>query len=144
MSSTLTPLSLPRIRAALQHLDYSGFDESNGQLLLIEDDAAYFFSLLGENQEIFSIQAFWRESFDTKGIDRALDAVNKWNQDTFWPKGFLHEEGGALFFGTDLSVSYVDGATDSQLMTQVNNAMQTNPDFFAFLAKALPESGGAL
>jgi len=135
----LAPLSRERVTACLdaRGLNY-GIDD-DGDVGGVWDGHLFYFFVLGQQNEYLQVRGRWNRVLGTEHLDAATRAVNEWNADRLWPKGYVRVEDDVLGVYAEHTVDYEHGVSDAQVDQHLACAIATSLQLFEFLDEKYPE-----
>lgn len=105
--------------------------DDDGDLGGMWDGHMFFFRLAGEEKEILSIFSFMRGTYPRELRSDLLGHIEDWHRSKLWPKGYFQDApGDRLQVMAEVNVDYEHGATDAQLLQNLQCALATTLDFF--------------
>jgi len=113
-----TPVTIDRVRAALDRLEIRYLTDGDGNLLAMWERHAVLFALEGPDDQIMVMRARPHGTVPTDWVDRAYRVVNEWNHSRRFCKAYLGDptERGALPIYAEMQVPLLAGAHDSLLV----------------------------
>ncbi|MCF2707266.1 YbjN domain-containing protein [Arcanobacterium haemolyticum] len=139
-ANPLAPLSIDRVKEALDRDDVKYFLDDDGDVAAGWDNAVFFFMLGGQNNEYLRIQGRWHVELPAGRLNDAVEICNRWNTRSLWPKTYaVINDSNNLIVMAEHNVDYEHGVTDEQIQLNIRCALSTSMQFFEHLAEAFPE-----
>ena len=116
--SLVTPVSMARLRAALDRLEIRYLTDGDGSLLAMWERHAVLFTLEGPDDEILVMRARPHGTVPPDWADRAYRVVNEWNHSRRFCKAYVGDptERGTLPIYAEMQVPLIAGAHDALLV----------------------------
>jgi hypothetical protein len=129
------PLSLRRVRDALDRLDIRYLTDSDGSLLAMWERHAVLFAIEGPEDEILVMRGRPHGTVSPDWADRAYRAVNEWNHTRRFCKAYIGDvtERGMLPIYAEIQVPLQSGAHDPLLDELVDCAAAVTSAFVDWL-----------
>lgn len=140
-AQSLAPISRERLEATLTDLEITYGEDEDGDLIAGFEGHPCWFRITGpDDLEIaFSFNGRWRGAVPVQELPEAVMSVNEWNATQMFPRALCVEDGeGQVIFGADYLHDYEFGVTDQQLRNDVQIAVTTALNYFAFLDESFP------
>jgi hypothetical protein len=114
----VTPVTMARMRAALDRLEIRYLTDGDGNLLAMWERHAVLFALEGPDDQIMVMRARPHGTVPTDWVDRAYRVVNEWNHSRRFCKAYLGDatERGHLPVYAEMQVPLMAGAHDALLV----------------------------
>lgn len=137
-SGTVSPLSQDRIKALFDSRGWKWFVDNEGDLGGIWDGNSFYFLLVGPNKTILQILGNHNREIAIDRLDDVREFIRVWHRDKLWPKvSHRVADDGDLRVQTENIVDWERGATDAQLLQQIDCALGTAADFYGALEEEL-------
>jgi len=116
--SLVSPVSMARLRAALDRLEIRYLTDGDGNLLAMWERHAVLFALEGPDDQIMVMRARPHGTVPSDWVDRAYRVVNEWNHSRRFCKAYLGDptERGNLPIYAEMQVPLIAGAHDALLV----------------------------
>ncbi|MEH0973446.1 YbjN domain-containing protein [Micromonospora sp. CPCC 205546] len=122
MPATVEPVTLRRLRDALDMLDVRYLADGDGNLLAMWERHAVLVTLEGPEDEILVMRARPHATVPPDWADRAYRVVNEWNHTRRFCKAYIGDptERGQLPIYAELQVPFGAGAHDALLVEMLD------------------------
>ena len=102
------------------------------------DGAPFFFLFMGQMNEILSVTSRMAEEVPMEQEAELNGVIEDWHRDRIWPKAFYAPtDDGTLRVMTEVNVDYEHGATDAQLLQQINCSIATQLSLYDHIRETL-------
>ena len=140
-SEGLTPLSMDRIKAALDRAGWNYDIDDDGDLGGGWEYGIFYFFINGRSDEFLCVRGYWRGRLEESDYVKALEACNSWNTESIWPKTYVvRDDEGGIRLHVEHNVDYEHGLTDAQLDQHLLCAVNTGMAFFEKINEMFPEA----
>ncbi|WP_037580176.1 type III secretion system chaperone family protein [Phaeacidiphilus oryzae] len=78
------------VEQLLDQMQLKHFTDDEGDLTAPWDGFRVYYMFRGEQQELFSVRAFYDRAHPIERKAELLEAIDEWNRDTLWPKIYTH------------------------------------------------------
>jgi hypothetical protein len=137
-STGLPPLSRERIEAVLRSQSWAYQVDSDGDVGGTWNGNTFYFFVNGDHDEILHVQGRWKDSLEPERRAEALDLIDAWHQESYWPKAYTRvSERGEIEIFAEHAVDWEFGVTDDQLFETMLCAVATALRLFDHLAQSL-------
>jgi len=122
--SSIEPVDMTRLAAALDRLEIRYLTDGDGSLLAMWERHAVLFTLEGPDDEILVIRARPHGTVPPDWADRAYRVVNEWNHSRRFCKAYVGDptERGQLPIYAEMQVPLISGAHDPLLVELIDCA----------------------
>jgi hypothetical protein len=129
------PISIGRIRAALDRLDIRYLTDGDGSLLAMWERHAVLFALEGPEDEILVMRGRPHGTISPDWADRAYRVVNEWNHSRRFCKAYVGDptERGMLPIYAEIQVPLLTGVHDALLDEMLDCAATVTSAFVDWL-----------
>lgn len=132
------PVTQERLKALLDSRNWNWWVDNDGDLGGMWDDNPFYFILTGNQNEILQIYGNLSESISINHLDAVRDFILKWHHDKLWPKCYHRiTDTGVIRIFTENTIDWEHGATDQQIMQQIECALGTAGSFYSALRSEL-------
>lgn len=137
-SSAAPALTQERLKGLLDSREWSWFVDNEGDLGGIWDGNTFYFMLHGDEGSILHISGVLNRRISMDRLDEVRDFIRQWHHDRLWPK-VAHRvtDTGELRIQAENTVDWRVGASDPQLLQQIDCALATASGFFEALIERL-------
>lgn len=136
-----TPLSKPRVAAALDRAGARYRLDDDGDPLGWWDSNLICFITMGERQEVLTVRATWEPEPPQSMRAHLLEAINTWHRERLWPKVYLVDVEDRLLVVCETCTDLEFGVTDQQLDQLIACGIGTPEQFFDSLESEFPAHG---
>ncbi len=133
--NTVAPISMQRVREALDRLDIRYLTDADGSLLAMWERHAVLFAIEGPEDEILVLRGRPYGTVSPDWADRAYRAVNEWNHTRRFCKAYVGDatERGVLPIYAEIQVPVQSGVHDALLDEWIDCAAAVNDAFVDWL-----------
>ena len=102
------------------------------------DGAPFFFLFMGQMNEILSVTSRMAEEVPMEQEAELNGVIEDWHRDRIWPKAcYAPTDDRTLRVMTEVNVDYEHGATDAQLLQQINCSIATQLSLYDHIRETL-------
>ncbi|QPK81063.1 YbjN domain-containing protein [Schaalia sp. ZJ405] len=139
--NVLRPLSRDRLSGLLDVRGWHWFIDKDGDLGGNWGRGQFYFMPVGDSQEMLQIMGSWNKTAPSERLDDIRGFITRWHRERLWPKCYHRiDDEGEVRVICDNVVDWEQGATDAQLLQQIDCAISTALDFFRSLEEFLGEN----
>ncbi len=137
-SSALPPVTQDRLKALLDSRGWSWFVDNEGDLGGMWDGNTFYFLLVGGQKTILQVYGTFNRSISMDKLDDLREFILRWHREKLWPK-ITHRitDSGEIRLQVENTVDWEFGATDAQLLQQIDCALGTANGFYEALIEEL-------
>lgn len=139
-SSAVAPVTQERLKAILDSKNWHWFIDNEGDLGGIWDGNTFFFMLVGKESTILRVQGNLNRRLSMEHLDEVREFILEWHRDKLWPTAAHHiTDDGDLRIEIDHCIDWEYGASDAQLLQQIECTLGTGNQFFEALLERVGE-----
>lgn len=133
-----TPIAQDRVKALFDARGWHWFVDNEGDLGGMWNLHTFYFRFLGPERDIFQVYGVLNRDISIDRLEEVRAFLMDWHLKKFWPKcEYRISDEGEVRVRAENSVHWEHGATDSQLMQQIDCAIATTTDCFNELIERL-------
>jgi hypothetical protein len=131
----VTPVTIDRLVAALDHLDIRYLTDGDGTILAMWERHAVLIALEGPDDEILMMRARPHATVPPDWAERAYRAVNEWNHSRRFCKAYVGDptDRGQLPIYAEVQVPLVSGVHEALLVELVDCGVSVSQGFVEWL-----------
>lgn len=124
------PVTEERLRELVEQRGWTYFIDSDGSLGFFMRTDVYWLFL---RDNILTVQARWHISLRPEQLSRLRLKLNDWHREQLLPKARVLQRGNRLWVIAEHPINYEYGASDAQLLLQLQCSVATSRDLFDHL-----------
>lgn len=126
-----TPITQDRVKKIFDSQGWRWFVDNEGDLGGMWNLHTFYFRFLSPEKDVFQVYGVLNREISIDRLEEVRAFLMDWHLRKFWPKcEYRITDDGQIRVQAENSVHWEYGATDAQILQQINCGIATTTDFF--------------